>query len=270
MRSKSIDYRSLCLEACEIVKETGSFILRQRQGFSSEMVEVKGNHDFVSYVDKTAELMLVERFDKLLPSSGFLVEEKSVAQSKAEFQWIIDPLDGTTNFIHGVPLYSVSVALYHEDRPVAGIIYEVNQNELFYTWEAGSAFLNGQKIQVSTTEKLHSSLLATGFPYTDYGKVDEFMDLIRWTMVNTRGLRRLGSAALDLAWVACGRFDGFFEYGLNPWDVAAGAFLVQQAGGHNSDFTRGENYLHGREIISCNPKIYDQLYTAVNRYLAKK
>jgi myo-inositol-1(or 4)-monophosphatase len=264
------DLQRLCQNACEAVVETGHFIHSQMLSFSADKIETKGNHDFVSYVDKTAELMLVEKLEKLLPGSGFLVEEKSVEQSNARFQWIIDPLDGTTNFIHAVPLYSISVALHTDNEPLIGIIYEANLKECFYTWKGGKAFLNGKPIHVSNSVDLNASLLATGFPYTDYGRLDEFMNLLRWTMQNTRGVRRLGSAAVDLAWVACGRFDGFFEYGLNPWDVAAGAFLVQQAGGRNSDFSRTDNYIFGKEIISCNTAIYDELSAVINQYLAIK
>lgn len=264
------DLQTICNNACEAIIETGHFIHSQMLSFSAEKIETKGNHDFVSYVDKTAELMLVEKLGNLLPEAGFLVEEKSVERSDASFQWIIDPLDGTTNFIHAVPLYSISVALHKNNEPLIGIIYEINLKECFFTWKGGKAYLNGKPIQVSKSLDLNTSLLATGFPYTDYERLEKFMDLLSWTMKNTRGVRRLGSAAVDLAWVACGRFDGFFEYGLNPWDVAAGAFLVQQAGGRNCDFSGNDNYIYGKEIISSNPAIYNELSTIINQYLAIK
>lgn len=263
-----MDFKKICLDSCDAVTKVAGFIQAQQSVFTSDKVEIKGRHDFVSYVDKTAEQMLVKSLSDIFPPASFIVEEKSVAESQTEFQWIVDPLDGTTNFIHGVPLYSISVALYRGDEPLLGIIYEVNHNECFYTWKDGAAFLNGREIRVSSTPTLDVSLLATGFPYSDYSRLDGFMELLRWSMENTRGLRRLGSAALDLAWVACGRFDGFFEYGLNPWDVAAGAFLVKQAGGRNADFSGGADFIHGREIISCNKPVFDELLLNVNKYLA--
>ncbi len=266
----SEEYRKICMKACAAVEETASYIHSQMMLLSEGSVESKGLHDYVTYVDKTAEKMLIERLDKLVHGAGYIVEEESVEKGSQEYRWIIDPLDGTTNFIHRLPLYSISVALYQGDDARIGIIYEVNQKECFYTWSGGPAMLNSKIIHVSRSSDLNSCLLATGFPYTDYGRLDGFMEMLKWSMQNTRGLRRLGSAAVDLAWVACGRFDGFFEYGLQAWDVAAGAFLVKQAGGVNSDFNGNNNYLFGKEIIACNKNIYEELYKNVNSFLAIK
>ena len=184
-------------------------------------------------------------------------------ETQSEFNWIIDPLDGTTNFIHGVPVFCISIALQYKSEIILGVIYEINRDECFYSWKDDSAYLNNKIVQVSTNENLNHALLATGFPYYDYGKLDEYLKLFKYFMKNSRGVRRLGSAAADLAYVACGRFDGFYEYGLQPWDVAAGSFIVKQAGGMNSDFTGTDNFLFGKEIISANDKIYKRLAEVV-------
>lgn len=172
-------------------------------------------------------------------------------------------MDGTTNFIHGLPIFSISIALAHKNEIIAGVIYEINQDECFYAWKNGGAFLNGKQIYVSKTDKLDDSLLATGFPYYDYSRLDAYLQLFKHFMQNTRGVRRLGSAAVDLAYVACGRFDGFYEYGLNPWDVAAGIILVKEAGGNCIDFNEGKDYLYGREIIASNKNIQKELFESL-------
>ncbi|MCB0571265.1 MAG: inositol monophosphatase, partial [Phaeodactylibacter sp.] len=165
------------------------------------------------------------------------------------------PLDGTTNFLFQIPVFSISVALQQEGRSVLGIVYEINRQECFYAWLGGGAFLNGRPIRVSSRAPLEKTLLATGFPYYDYRRMAPFFKVLEHFMRHTRGIRRLGSAAVDLAYVACGRYDGFFEYSLNPWDVAAGAFIVQEAGGVVSDFNGGGNYLNGGEIIAANAAV---------------
>ncbi|MBC8436149.1 MAG: inositol monophosphatase, partial [Bacteroidetes bacterium] len=175
----------------------------------------------------------------------------------AEFTWIIDPLDGTTNFIHGIPLISISVALKQENKILSGVIYEVGQREMFYTWDGASSYVNGETVRVSDTNKLIDSLFATGFPYYDYSRLDDYLDFFKFLMQHSRGIRRLGSAAADLAYVACGRFEGFYEYGLSPWDVAAGSLLVTNAGGRICDFKGGNKYLFGKEIIATNHSIFE-------------
>ena len=220
----------------KLAKAVGHFIKQESSKISETDVIEKGSHDLVSYVDKQAEQRLVEELGKIIPSSGFIAEEDSTLKEKGDYNWIIDPLDGTTNFVHGIPLYSVSIALKHLDEIVAGLVYEVNLDECFYAWKDGSAYLNQKKISVSKTYELDNTLLATGFPYQDYSLMSDYLDLFEDLMRNSRGIRRLGSAAVDLAYVACGRFDLFYEYGLKPWDVAAGTLIVQQAGGKVTDF----------------------------------
>lgn len=258
-----MNLEKLCTDVCIAVKETGKFIRRERETFSISSVEYKGLNDLVSYVDKTAERQLVDSLSKLLPSSGFITEEKTISVHGKEYNWIIDPLDGTTNFVHGVPCYAISVALMRDEQLVIGVVYEVNLDECFYAFENGGAYLNGKKITVSEAPDLKHALLATGFPYSDYHRMQPYMQVFDHFMYNTHGLRRLGSAAVDLVYVACGRFEGFYEYGLNAWDVAGGAIIVLEAGGSVSDFSGGSNYVFGKEIIATNKKVYDEFLAVV-------
>jgi myo-inositol-1(or 4)-monophosphatase len=258
-----IDFERLCLQVTEISKKAGAFISEEAGKIHSGNIEIKGNHDFVTYVDKTAEQLIVSELKHLFPNSGFITEEKTVETSEQEFMWVIDPLDGTTNFIHGIPCFSVSIGLLQNHEPVLGVVYEVNLDECFYAWKDGAAYCNGQEIRVSDKAFVKDSLLATGFPYHDYSLLEKYMELFTWCMHNTHGVRRLGSAAVDLAYVACGRFEAFFEYGLNPWDVVGGAFIVKQAGGRISDFKGGGNYIFGKQLIASNAKIYDEFLDKV-------
>jgi myo-inositol-1(or 4)-monophosphatase len=187
---------------------------------------------------------------KLLPGAGFLAEEGTDTKSENEYLWIIDPLDGTTNFLHGVPIFAISIALMRNDKPVLGVVYEVSHDECFHAIENGKAYCNDNEIRVSPISSLNESLLATGFPYHHTEKKDQYLDIIRTFLEKTHGIRRLGSAAIDLAYVACGRLEGFFEYDLKAWDVAGGAFILQQAGGKVSDFAGGGNYLYGGELCA--------------------
>jgi len=254
----------LCTDVCEAVRTTGNFIREERKTFSASKVEYKGLNDLVSYVDKTAEQQLVDALSRLLPSSGFITEENTNNTRSESYNWVIDPLDGTTNFVHGVPCFCISVALMLREKLVLGVIYEINLDECFYAFENGGAFLNGKKISTSATGELKRSLIATGFPYSDYHRMKAYMEVFDHLMYNTHGLRRLGSAAVDLAYVACGRFEGFYEYGLNAWDVAAGALIVREAGGIVTDFSGGDNYVFGKEIIAVNKNIYDEFLNVVN------
>src|ERR1035437_3908233 len=243
----TIELDNLCQEVCQLTRKVGAFIRTEQIKFSSSSVEIKGKNDFVSYVDKSSEKQLVEVLSKLLPESGFIAEEGTSTKKGEIYNWIIDPLDGTTNFIHGIPCFAISIALMRNNELVLGVIYEINLDECFYAWEGSKAFMNEKKIQVSKAATLADSLIATGFPYYDYSKMDNYMKLFNYFMKHTHGLRRLGSAATDLAYVACGRFDGFYEYSLQPWDVAAGAFIVKQAGGNVTDFKGGTNFIFGKE-----------------------
>lgn len=254
-----MDLKAICNEAITIIKNTGNYIAHESENFDKNRIETKGAHDFVSFVDKTAEKQLIDGLSSLLPEAGFIAEENTVAQDDSSLKWIIDPLDGTTNFIHGLMPHAISVALMKDAEIVLGIVYEISRKEAFYSWKGAKAYLNGKEISVTKATKVKDSLIATGFPYYDYARLPQFMQTLEFFMQNSHGLRRLGSAATDLAYVACGRFDAFYEYGLSPWDVAAGAFIVEQAGGKVFDFSGNDNYIFGKEIIASNANIFDEI-----------
>ncbi len=245
----------LSAQACDLVKEVGLFIKKELGKVQMQEIEVKALNSLVSYVDKDAERQLVEGLAKLIEGATFLTEEETIEQASGMYQWIIDPLDGTTNFLHQLPFFSISVALRYREEIVLGIVYEVNRGECFYAWKGGGAFLNDRSIQVTKTQELADSLIATGFPYYDYDSIKAYLAVLETLMQGTRGIRRLGSAALDLAYVACGRFDAYFEYSLNAWDVAAGIILVQEAGGVISDFQGQDDYLFGKQMVASNREL---------------
>jgi myo-inositol-1(or 4)-monophosphatase len=261
-----MDYELLCSQVVSIVRLTGNFIRKESMNFDADKIEFKGLNDLVSYVDKQAEKILVDNLSELLPESGFITEENTINTKGEVYNWIIDPLDGTTNFIHGIPTYSVSVALYEHDKPVVGVVYEINRSEMFYAFKGGSAFLNGKQIKVSSRETLSACLLATGFPYYNFDKQVEYMNLFGELMQKCHGLRRIGSAAVDLAYVACGRFDAFFEYNLNSWDIAAGAFIVEQAGGRISNFEGTEEFINTREILASNGLVDQEILDHMHKH----
>lgn len=242
----------VCKKAVEVVLETGAFIRSQRGKVAADRIIEKSKNSLVSFVDQTAEEKLVHGLGAILPEPTFLTEEGTVIARKGKYRWIIDPLDGTTNFLHDLPIFSVSVALEVDDELVLGIVYEINQDECFYAWKDGGAYLNDQQIQVSPAVQLSNSLIATGFPYYDYSLMRKYFGALESFMQATRGIRRLGSAAVDLAYVACGRFEGFFEYSLHPWDVAAGIVLIRESGGIVTDFRGGDDYLFGGSILAAS------------------
>jgi myo-inositol-1(or 4)-monophosphatase len=258
-----MNLEKICLQAIEVAREAGKFIAEEQKKFSQSEVMSKGQRDLVSYVDMNAEKIIVKGLKQILPEAAFLTEEKTVSDTGASLRWIIDPLDGTTNFVHGVPAFSVSIALQQEDELLIGVVYEINLDECFYAWKNGGAFLNGEKISVTKTSALGDTLTATGFPYKEFPQMNRFFTTLRFLFNNTHGVRRLGSAAVDLVYVACGRFDGFFEYNLNPWDVAGGALIVAEAGGMVTDFSGGKNFLFGKEIVAANPGIYKEFLKVI-------
>lgn len=258
-----MDLRKICEETRKIVLQTGDFIQKEVGKVGSEAIEVKSLNSLVSYVDKNAEHQLVEQLGKLLPGSTFITEEETVEQKQGDLKWVIDPLDGTTNFLHGLPCFAVSVALQEHDKTILGVVLEVNRAECFYAWKGGGAYLNGQNIQVSSRSNLDDTLLATGFPYHDFERLEQYLNVFKNLLHQTRGLRRWGAAAVDLAYVACGRFDGFFEYNLNTWDIAAGALIIQEAGGKVGDFQGGDQFGDGMEVVASNAHIFDQLIEVI-------
>ncbi len=260
-------YESICKDIEKATKETAAFIISETKGFDINLTEKKGTNDFVSYVDKGSEKMLVNKLEHLLPGAGIIAEEGTSDKKGDKFYWIIDPLDGTTNFLHGLHPYAISVALMEHNEVVAGVVYEVSGGEIFTAWKDGGAWLNGTAIEVSRTKTLAESLIATGFPYNDFGKLIPYMNLLSSLVRNTHGIRRLGSAAIDLAYVACGRFEGFYEYGLHIWDIAAGMLLVKEAGGRTGDFSGNEINLTGEEIIAANNLVFPELLEIVSKFM---
>lgn len=264
-----MDLKLICKDVCKLAKDTGAFLKSEIYKVKATDVETKGLHDFVTYVDKNAEKKIIQRLQEILPEAGFIAEEKTITNKGELYNWIVDPLDGTTNFIHSVPCYSVSIALMKENRIVVGVVYEVNFDECFYAYKGSAAFLNGKGIKVSKREKIEDALVATGFPYYDYSGLGKYLELFTYFLKHSHGIRRLGSAAVDLAYVACGRFEGFFEYGLNPWDVAAGSFIVQQAGGKVYDFKGGDDYIFGKEIAASNSALAEEFSGIIKSGFAK-
>lgn len=252
-----MDYKILSQQVAELAKEVGAKLMRYRKE-NAVQVEVKGKHDFVTQMDKYSEKLLVEGLSKLLPEAGYIAEEGTRTDRGEKYNWIIDPIDGTTNFIHGVPPHAISIALMENDKIVVGVIYELCGKELFSSSLGGGAYLNGEQIYVSKTPTVGDSLVSTGFPYSNFERMQQYMKLFMHLTHNSAGLRRHGSAATDLAYVAAGRFDAFYEYDLKPYDVAAGVLLVTEAGGKVADFAGGENYIFGREIVATNGIIFDE------------
>jgi myo-inositol-1(or 4)-monophosphatase len=249
-------------------KQAGAFIREERLLFQYEKAEIKGVNDLVSYVDREAEKMLVKGLQEIIPEAGFLVEENTLSIRK-DLNWIVDPLDGTTNFVHGVPCYAVSIGLESAGEIILGVVYEVSRDECFYAWSEGGAYLNGKPIRTSNRKSLDESLIATGFPIYNFSRLDAYLSTLKYFMQHTQGVRRIGSAASDLCYVACGRMDAFFEYNLNPWDVAAGACIVKEAGGKVSDFTNRGNWLFGKEICAANSLLFEEFQKAVQTQFSR-
>lgn len=236
-----------------IVLEAGKYLEKEFQNFTAGHAYLKSDNQLVSYVDIATEKMLVEKLAALVPEAGFVTEENTSEKGQAEgLNWIIDPLDGTTNFVHGLPVFSISVALYDNNTGLVGVVYDVCRNELFSAAKDMGAHLNGTKLSLHKLEKLSDSLIATGFPYYDFDGTDAYLAVLKKLMKTTHGLRRMGSAAIDLAYTSAGRFDGFFEYGLHAWDVAAGIILVKEAGGFVCDFKGDDDFLFGDTIVCGN------------------
>lgn len=265
-----LNLENLTNEVTRLTQNLTSYLNKEITEMKQDIIEVKGLHNFVTYVDKNAEHQIMQALELLLPEAGFIAEETENTRKGERYNWIIDPLDGTTNYIHGIPLYSISIALLDKNEIVLGVVHEAVRDECFFAWKGSAAFMNGQPISVSKSEKLNDSLMATGFPYYDYSKLDPYLEIFRHMMKYSHGIRRLGSAAADLAYVACGRFEGFYEYGLSSWDVAAGAFIVKAAGGKVSDFNGGSDFIFGREILASNALIHEEILSIMKKYFTPK
>ncbi len=262
-----IEFSNLDAEIKKIIYETGAFIRKEFKNFSFSNVQYKGENDLVSYVDVTAEQMLKKVCATLIPDAGFHNEEGGIIESNNAYTWIIDPLDGTTNFTHGIPYFSISLALMYKAKLKMGYVYGVIPDEMFSAIEGQGAFLNGDPIHISAHEKLKTSIVVTGFPCEHKVWMEAYLGILADFVDHSHGFRRFGSAALDLAYVASGRFDAFFEFGLNPWDIAAGALLVNEAGGFTSDFDGGKNYIFGKEILATNGRIHAEMLSLIKKRL---
>jgi len=240
--------------AIRAARAAGDSIVREMDRVGDISVAIKGKNDFVTEVDTHAENIIIGIIKNAYPDHAFLAEE-SGKSGDSEFLWIIDPLDGTTNFLHGFPHFAVSIALQHNERLDQAVIYDPLKQELFTASQGKGAQLNNRRIRVSSHKTLDGALLGTGFPFKSDHQLEKFLDNFKSLYPMVAGIRRAGAASLDLAYVACGRLDGFWEYNLKPWDIAAGALLVQEAGGINSELTGGVNYLETGSIISANPKM---------------
>lgn len=260
-----MDLEQLCKEVISIAREAGTFIKTEFTAFDKSKIEYKETNNLVSYVDKGAEKIIVDGLKVLLPEAGFIAEEGTATHQGEELVWIIDPLDGTTNFSHGLPIWGVSIALRKGDDALVGVVYEPNLDEMFYAWKNGGAYCNDKSIQVSQEASLSKSLIATGFPYYQFEDSEQYLKILGDFMQKTHGLRRWGSAAVDLAYTACGRYEGFFEYNLNSYDVAAGLLLVTEAGGEVSDFGQGKKYLSGKEVLASG-KILQAMEKVIRNY----
>ena len=252
-----MDLEKLCDDVCHLSVKTAAWIKEQINKLKEEDIEEKFLHNYVSYVDKDSEKMLVKELNVLLPEAGILAEESSEIEKSSPYKWIIDPLDGTTNFIHYLPMYCISIGLMKGQEIILGVVYEMVHDECFYATKGGGAFLNKRKIHVSETHDLKKALIATGFPTSGFEGLSKYMSSLEYFIRNSSGVRRYGSAAADLAYVACGRYDAFYEIGLSPWDVAAGSIILEEAGGICSDFKGEKQHIFGYNIMACNRNIYN-------------
>lgn len=262
-----MNIENITQQVMDLSKETGRFILDEWDKLSEEHIEAKGLHDFVTNVDMQSEKKLVEGLKKILPEAGFIVEEETIKKKGDELNWIVDPLDGTTNYIHGITPFAISIALSHHGNIIMGVVYELGFDEMFYSWEGSPAYMNDRRISVSQTPTIEESIIATGFPYNDFSRLKPYLQSLEYFMRNSHGIRRFGSAATDLCYTACGRFEAFYEYSLKPWDVAAGSFIVRQAGGRVSDFSGGDKYLFNQEMVAANERVFDPFLKDIQSHL---
>ena len=245
--------------AIDVALEAGKYLKQSIGNIKKVEMKLGQETNLVTEIDKNSEELIIGMIRKEYPDHDFLAEESGSHDRKSEYRWIIDPLDGTLNFTHGVPLYSVSIAVEYRGEIVAGVVYEPNLGELFTAEKGKGAFLNQRPISVSKVDRLIESMLVTGFPYTIRDNPDNAVQHFVNMLMKAQGLRRLGSAAVDLAYVACGRFEGFWEVSLNPWDMAAGVLLVQEAGGRFTNFHGSASSVYGKQVLATNGLVHDAL-----------
>lgn len=251
--------------AVKAARKAGSIISRASFDLEKLTVRSKRQNDFVSEVDHAAEEAIIAVLREAYPSHGILAEESGAQNADAEFVWVIDPLDGTTNFLHGFPQYCVSIGLLHKGAPQQAVVFDPNRNELFTATRGVGAYLNDRRIRVSKTDRLENALIGTGFPFREVGDIDDYLRMFKAMTLGCAGIRRPGAAALDLAWVAAGRTDGFWEIGLSPWDIAGGALLVREAGGLIGDLNGEDKFLDSGRVVASNSKIFSAMLQTLKK-----
>jgi myo-inositol-1(or 4)-monophosphatase len=259
--------------AIKAARRAAQIINRASNDLDIIKIGTKSPNDFVTEVDRAAEAVIIETLRDAYPGYGILAEESGVAagdDGASEYQWIIDPLDGTTNFIHGFPQYAISIGLARNGVVEQGVVFDPNRNELFVASKGAGAFLNDRRIRVSRRPKLQDALIGTGFPYRVFDHVDAYLAIFKELMQKCSGLRRPGAASLDLAYVAAGRLDGFWEFGLAPWDMAAGTLLISEAGGLVGDLNGDANFLDTGNLVAGSPKVFAQLLQLIQANRGEK
>lgn len=258
------------LNVAKKAAKSAAQIIRKYQKDSNFSVDFKGKNDLVTEADVRAEEEIMSVIKKEFPEDHILAEESSVEQAMPEGRtWLIDPIDGTTNFAHGFPVYCVSIGLWEYGEPKMGLVLEVAGDECFTAIQNKGAYLNGNPITVSKLDNPANALVGTGFPYNDLSLADNYLQFFRMLVSNIQGVRRPGAASYDLCCVACGRFEGFYEYALNPWDVGAAALIVQEAGGKVTDWSGGDDWLFGKRIVAGNPAVHNFLLEEMTNYIDK-
>ena len=266
---QNIDFKQLALSVCQVARQAGDYIRGERANFSVDKVERKHAHDYVSYVDKSSEKMIVKALRELLPEAGFITEEgttktdsSAAADEASEFIWVVDPLDGTTNFIHGFPPYAVSIALCRGREIVVGVVYEIMADECFYAWQGGGAYLNGQPIHVGKSP-INDALLCLQLPYNSDAYKPVIKRLIDRFYGNVGSIRMMGSAAIALCYVAAGRLDAYAERYIGQWDYMAGALIVMEAGGRVTNYAGDDYFMQGDSVVATNSIVHQDLLQAI-------
>ena len=257
--------------AVKAARRAGGIINRAAQNLDLLHISRKAHSDFVSEVDGAAEEAIIGTLRDAYPDHAILAEESGAQgdTGKSEYRWIIDPLDGTTNFLHGFPHYSVSIGLMHKNLLTQAVVYNPSANELFTATRGGGAYLNDHRLRVSKRDKLGDCLIGTGFPFREFTHAEAYLSIFKDIMPKVAGIRRPGSAALDLAYVAAGRYDGFWEFGLSPWDMAAGCLLITEAGGLVGDMEGNDTHMHNGNVLAGNPRIFGQLLQIIAPHLTE-
>lgn len=249
-------------EVIQLARSTGAYLTAEQRSLQREEIELKGTRNYVTYIDKEAERMLVDGLSRILPEAAFLTEEETVIYEQREYSWIIDPLDGTTNYVHGDTPYSVSIALMHETKVILGVVFDPVADQLYVATGNGEATLNGKRLEVSRQASLTNAYIGFGIPYSLDSKGEAILTNAMRQFRNC-SFRIKGSAALEICYVAAGISDAYFHSGLSPWDVAAGAFILECAGGRCSDFSGGDHFLFGKEMVASNGSIHQEIMQSI-------